>query len=213
MNIDANSFNEDNFKFITETGKYFDEDGIVYKIELKVKENIDIPKDILFKVKEVEASNGEVDIKANDAQITLHIEEKIEDEAKITSEKYVIDEEFISRILSNTTVSEFKENVECNREIIITDKDGNELDEDYVIGTGMTLKADTLEFKLVVIGDINEDGRISVTDIAQLKLHYIEQEILTEMNLMAADINGDGKISISDVAELKLIYIGLEETK
>ena len=208
-NMDGNSFNEENLKFITETGEYFNKDGIVYKMQLKIKEDIEVPKDILFKVKEIEASNGEVDIKAEDVQIELHVEEKIIDEAQITSEEYVIDQEFISRISLNTTVNEFKENVECNREIVIKDKDGNILEGDDVIATGMTLTADTLQFKLVVIGDINEDGCISVTDIAQLKLHYIEQEILTGMNLMASDINGDGEITISDLAELKLIFIDL----
>ena len=212
-NIDKNSINEDNFKFVTDRGEYVKESGIVYTIQLKVKEDIELPKDVTFKAKEIEASNGEVDIKTEDVQIELHIEEIIKDEAKITSDKYVIGEEFISRILPNTTVSEFMRNVECNREIIITDKDGNTLEEDDIIGTGMTLTADTLEFKLVVIGDINEDSCISVTDIAQLKLHYIEKEILTGMNFMAADINGDGEISISDLAQLKLIFIGAEEAR
>ena len=43
----------------------------------------------------------------------------------------------------------------------------------------MKLKVgDSLEFSLVVIGDINEDGKITVTDLAQLKFHYVEKIIL-----------------------------------
>ncbi len=209
--IDENSINEDNFKFVTDNGTYFNENGVVYKIQLQVKENItELPKDILFKAIGLEASDGEVDINAEDVEVTLHIEEKEEDKPSITSDIYVIDEEFISKIEPNTTVREFKNNVECNREIVIKDKDGNVLGEDDIIGTGMTLTADTLEFELVVTGDINGDGKISTTDIAQLKLHYIEQEILTGTKLMAADINRDGKISISDLAGIKLMFIGIE---
>ncbi len=133
-----------------------------------------------------------------------------DNKASINSTKYVISEEFISKIEPNTTVREFKNNVVCNREIVIKDKDGNTLGEDDCVGTGMTLTADTLEFNLVVIGDVNGDGKISTTDIAKLKLHYIEKEELTGINLMAADINGDGKISISDLAGIKLMFIGVK---
>ncbi len=34
----------------------------------------------------------------------------------------------------------------------------------------MILKADELEFEVLVIGDVNESGGVTVTDLAQLKI-------------------------------------------
>ena len=74
----------------------------------------------------------------------------------------------------------------------------------------MKLKVgDSLEFSLVVIGDINEDGKITVTDLAQLKFHYVEKIILQGNNLKAGDVNGDGRITLTDIAQLKLIIVDL----
>ena len=63
----------------------------------------------------------------------------------------------------------------------------------------MILKADELEFVLVVIGDVNESGGVTTTDLAQLKLHYIGEEILTGARFKAADIDGNNKITITDL--------------
>ena len=66
-----------------------------------------------------------------------------------------------------------------------------------------------LEYTAIVIGDENGDGKISVTDIAKIKLHLIEKEILTSSQYIAGDINDDGKISITDLAKIKLVFLEL----
>ncbi len=132
----------------------------------------------------------------------------------ITSDIYTIEEGFISRIKPETTVNNFKQNVETQLPMVFLDKDGNELNENDVIATGMTLKVGTtLEFTLIVIGDINGDGRIGLVDFAKLKLHYIEKELLTGNALKAADIDGNGSVSINDLAQIKLVLIGSMEIK
>ena len=55
-----------------------------------------------------------------------------------------------------------------------------------------------------VKGDIDGDGRLTVNDIALLKLHLIDIELLEGEQLEAADIDGDGRISINDMAQMKL---------
>ena len=59
------------------------------------------------------------------------------------------------------------------------------------------------------LGDINGDGKITITDLAQIKLHLIEKRLLTGKSLKAADIDGSGKVTITDMAKLKLILIDL----
>ncbi len=76
----------------------------------------------------------------------------------------------------------------------------------------MTLQVgDTLQLTIIVTGDIDGTGEISLTDLAQLKLHYIEKEPLTGASLKAADINNDGQITITDLAQLKLVLVDLME--
>ncbi len=59
----------------------------------------------------------------------------------------------------------------------------------------------------IVIGDIDKDGEITINDLAQLKLHLIDKEILKEESLKAADLDSDGEITINDLAVLKLRLI------
>ncbi len=70
-----------------------------------------------------------------------------------------------------------------------------------------------MNFTLVVTGDIDGNGEITITDFAQLKLHEIEQTLLTGVSLKAADIDANGEITITDLAQLKLVLIGLSEIK
>ena len=134
------------------------------------------------------------------------------EQPEIASEKYIIKENTITRILPETTLNSFRENIVTNREFTIVDKNGSAIANSEVVKSGMTLKFDgNIEFKLIVIGDINEDGRISTTDLAKLKLHMIGKEVLTGNALLAADVDGNGRVTITDLAQMKLIVVGAKE--
>ena len=116
------------------------------------------------------------------------------------------------RIKPGTTVSEFKANVQTMQNITITDKEGKVLGENEILATGMTLQVgSSLQFTLAITGDIDGNGQITLTDLAKLKLHYINKKLLTGVNLKAADLNGDDGITITDLAKLKLVLINLKE--
>ena len=139
------------------------------------------------------------------------IQNDLPQEPSITSDSYNIKENIISRISPQTTVATFKENVTANKEITIIDEEGNTLGDDGILATGMKLKLDeNTEYTLVITGDINKDGRISITDLAKLKLHIIEKDVLQDYSYLAADINGDDRVSITDLAKLKKLIIGIE---
>ena len=199
--------NEKNFRFITDAEEAVTTDGNVLTIKFKVKDTVTDPVTTTVKVKNIEASNGKIDITANAASLELNVKKRI---TEITSDLYTVEEGYITRIPEDTTVAELKSHIEPKDGIIVTNKAGEELSDDTILATGMILKADELEFVLVVIGDVNESGGVTVTDLAQLKLHYIEEEILTGANLKAADIDGNGVITITDIAKLKLMLIGEE---
>ena len=199
-------FNEQNFKFITDNNNYVSNDSTIFTIKFKAKETIEESTDTIIKIKNIAASNGISDITSKDTEINISIEKKQED--RFTSEIYLIENEYVTKIPAGTTVSEFKSNVDAYPSIVIKDKEGNILQDNDIIATGMTVDVgETYHRTLVVTGDIDGNGEITVTDLAQLKLHYIEKELLSGASLKAADMNYDNEITITDVAQIKLILI------
>lgn len=201
------TLSDKNFKFITDAEKPVKTDGNVLTIKFKVKDTVTDQVATTIKIKNIEASDGNMDITANDAVLTVNVKKPIEE---VTSDLYTVEEGYITRIPEDTTVAELKSHIDPKDGVTITNKFGQELTDDTVIATGMKLKVDELEFVLVVIGDINESGGVTVTDLAQLKLHYIEDELLEGARLKAADIDGNNVITITDIAQLKLMLIDEE---
>ena len=174
-----------------------------------------------IKIKDIITSEGEKDITIAEAKTTINIIEEQQEKPeepkpeKVTSDKYTIEGTYIKRILPNTTVSQFKnhitlENVTTNPQMELTDRNGVPLTEDSLITTGTKIKiGKTLQYTLIVIGDTDFDGEITINDIAELKLHIIEKQSLDGIKLQAGDIDNDGEITINDLAQMKLILIDL----
>ena len=194
----------------------------VVSITLKVKEEIE-PKQTEIRIENIITSDGTKDINIDEARTAIDIIEEQEIEPggpeKITSQKYKIEEGYILKIAPETTVAEFKqnvvlENVTTDPQMVFTDENQNVLQEESKIKTGTKLKVGkTLQYDLVVIGDIDKDSEITISDLAEMKLHLIENTLLTGIKLRAADIDGDNEITINDLAQIKMILIGLIEIK
>ncbi len=137
--------------------------------------------------------------------------EEPDKEAEITSDLYKIEEGYISGIKPGTTVNIFEQNSEAEEAVTFI-KDGKILSQDSVISTGTIIKVGpNIEYTLVVTGDIDGDGQITVTDLAKAKLHFIESKILTGAQLKAGDVDYDNEITIIDIAQMKLVMIGSKE--
>lgn len=91
--------------------------------------------------------------------------------AIISSNKYKINDNFISGVDINTTVTEFINNItntSGNNVKIL--KENKEITGDENLSTSTILKInDNSIYTIIVNGDINEDGKISVTDLSRLK--------------------------------------------
>lgn len=135
-------------------------------------------------------------------------------EEEITSNKYLVDtgKKYISRITPKIKISEFKSNVTANVDYSIYDKNNAIIsDENQVVATGMKVKTQSQEYVMIVKGDINGDGKISITDLVKIKLYNAHIQTPSEIEEISADINGDGKISITDLVQLKLASVGIKE--
>lgn len=203
-----NGYNEANRKFVIDNGEFQTGNTKMLNLKFKVKEGIEVGTQTTVKVKNIVCSDAINDIPVSDSSIDLNI---IQDEAPyIISRSYEIQDEakIISRIPSDTTFAEFTKNVETNKQIAIFDKKGNVISDTDIIGTEMTLQLDGEEnYVLIVTGDLDGNGKITITDLAKLKLHCIEKEILSGNLLISADLNNDKKISVTDIAQIKMVLI------
>jgi len=196
---------------IKKAGSKKEED--ILQLKLKVKNEVE-PKKTDIEIIEIVTSEGKEDLFMEPATIHVDIIKEQttlpEEPDKITSKKYKIENGYIERILPKTTVAEFKQNVTTNQEIVFIDEIGNTLNESDFISTGIKIKVgNTLNYTLVVIGDIDRDTQITINDLAQEKLHLIDYKTLTGIELKAADVDGDGDVTINDIAQMKLILIDL----
>ena len=76
------------------------------------------------------------------------------------------------------------------------------------VGTGMTAVSGSTSLTIVVTGDVNGDGRITITDVVKLQNYAANVSGLDEAAMMAGDINGDGRITITDVVQAAQVTVG-----
>ncbi len=215
-------YNKDTKEFVAIKKVGSNQPEEVASITLKAKQEVE-PKTTQVKVKEIVTSDGKKDINVEEAQVTIDVikqqDVKPEEPEKITSAKYKIEQEYISKIPPRTTVGQFKQNVKIENvttdpQMKFIDESGNTLQDDSVIKTGTKLKVgSSLQFTLIVTGDIDRDSDITINDLAKIKLHLIETKLLTGIELKSADLDGDNKITVNDLANMKLVLIGLLEIK
>lgn len=65
----------------------------------------------------------------------------------------------------------------------------------------------TLTITEAVMGDVNGDGRVSVTDVISMNSYILEEEP-AQFIRKVADLNGDGKVTITDMVQVIDIILG-----
>lgn len=125
----------------------------------------------------------------------------------LTSSVYQVTDQKISKIPIYTTFEQFKKNIDVSQEVILQDKNGKTLPNETKIGTNMKLVVGKTTYTLIVPGDVDGNAKLTITDLAKLCLHYMEDKMLEEPYKEAADLDFNTKISINDLAKLQLILI------
>ena len=62
------------------------------------------------------------------------------------------------------------------------------------------------KFKPFLLGDVNFDGKVNVTDVIIVTNHYLK-DTTNELDLNVSDINGDNKLNVTDVIGITNIYL------
>ena len=66
------------------------------------------------------------------------------------------------------------------------------------------------EDETIILGDVNGDGDINVTDIAMVAAHIKGIKALDENGIKAADVNGDGEVNVTDIAKIAAHIKGIK---
>lgn len=133
--------------------------------------------------------------------------------AAITSGVFKVSDGKLSKIAPGTRVSGLKANLSPRNKIKILDRYGNEVPDSAAVGTGMLAVlasgGNTVQtLTIVVTGDVNGDGSVSISDMLAVKAHILGKSKLSGVWAEAADASGDGGISITDFIQSKAHILG-----
>lgn len=139
------------------------------------------------------------------------------EESKYETET-IADKECITKIEPNTTIEEFKTNINDEYEVEVYNKDGEkETKEEEKIKTNMKIEIKKdgekiAEYTLIVTGDVTGDGEANFTDILSINKHRLNRKQLGEIEEKAADVTGDGEVNFTDILKINKYRLGRIET-
>ena len=137
----------------------------------------------------------------------------VEEKLQITSNKYEIQELYISRIQPNKTIEQFKNEIATTvGEVSIYNKQ-NEIQKDTdIISTGMTVEIKSQNqqktFLLITQGDVNGDGKSDLKDILAINKHRLNKSNLLDEYLIAGDVNKDDSVNLKDILLINKFRLG-----
>lgn len=161
------------------------------------------------------AENGEyiiiaTDKAGNETKVEFTIDIPIDD--TITSVEYHVnmDSYYIKNIQPKTELTTFKKAIFTEVGYTVFNLSGNQVLDNEMIGTGYKLITDTgKEYVLIVMGDLNGDGEMKLTDLSMIRKHYLALETLTDEYEKAADVDNNGNISLNDISLIRKMILGI----
>lgn len=174
-------------------------------------------------IKAIEEGTTTIEVKTEEGAITKQVKitvlGQLEDADIEFSEELKINNNIISGWnTKKLSVSDIKEKITTKFDIEIYNSKGKKLEKNETIGTGSKIRflengKVKMEYKIVIYGDLNGDGKINSIDLLVLQRHILEIEQLQGPFLLAGNINKNGKNPSSidslliqrHILELKLI--------
>ena len=128
---------------------------------------------------------------------------------ELESEEFIIRKKYVMKIEFNTTVKQLLEKTNSSYEKTVLTSEGDTVLDTDIIKTGMKLKLSNGSiYTLIVRGDTNMDGRVSLTDLSKMILHYngVKGFELSGDGLKGADMNVDGAMNLVDISQMLVLY-------
>ncbi len=125
------------------------------------------------------------------------------------SSKYSLGNAFVSKVISDTTISSFAGNFKHT--VNVSDQNGAVVTDSAKVGTGYTVtEPESGESATVVIlGDINGDGAVDSTDYLRIKSAFLGKITLDGAYFSAADVDGSTVIDSTDYLKVKSHFLAI----
>ena len=124
---------------------------------------------------------------------------------------YKIKESNILNISPETKIKDFKDKFTVMEGYTIK-HENTELTEEDAISTGDILEeTDGNKFTLIVKGDLNCDGRLSIVDLSIERKYLLEIIDIDENQKLSSDMNIDGETSLMDLSIMRKTLLGIIE--
>ena len=126
-----------------------------------------------------------------------------------TNNGYVIQDNFILNVRQKTVLEDFLEKLNLNTTYSITRGEETLSNGDLIV-TGDILELENGDqYTIIVAGDINSDGKVTVYDLSVLKRYILRIRELNEIESLAADINRDSQtIGVNDYSRMRIEILG-----
>ena len=134
-------------------------------------------------------------------------------QTKITSNIHTITDKYITTIKENSDINTVISEMTNPKEYLkIYDLD----DKEVTSGTAKTgykikliINGTEYDSKILIIkGDINSDGEVTVADIIKFRLYILETTEFNEYELVSSDVNNDDNSEVSDLILIRKHILG-----
>ena len=125
----------------------------------------------------------------------------------ISSSKYNIEGKYIKKVQPKTKVSNLKDGIISQSDKQIIDNGSVVENNDTIVKTGMIMKVDGSEYTVIVEGDIDKNGKVTINDLAKLRKGIMNTTELSEIEKLAGDMDYNEKITINDLANLRKVIL------
>ncbi len=117
----------------------------------------------------------------------------------LESDVYTVGDTFVDNVPAGTTVATLIANLQSAYPLTVR-KDGAEADAVTLVATGMKVYAgEDVSRTLVVVGDVNADGRATTVDARTIVKAVLGAVSLDEAQTLAADFDGNDTMNTTDV--------------
>ena len=126
---------------------------------------------------------------------------------KITSNQHAVENGVCRKVSLGTTVSALIANLN-EKQFVEVYLGSTKVSGSAIVCTGMVIKlmdGSTVndQVTVVVTGDVNGDGKLTITDMIAAKAHLLKKTTLQGVYAQACDTSGDGRITITDYIQIK----------
>lgn len=175
--------------------------------EYEIKEDMTIPIHVI-------AQNGAERIyKINVILTGTKIEEAIDIQTTLNNAGIKNNDKNLSGIPLGSNLNYIEEKIKTvNDKATVEYIKNNNSNRSDVIATGdkvkITIADEVKEYEVIIIGDVNGDGKISAADYGRVKNFVMNKTTIEGASLKAADVNRDNAVKASDYAIIKNTVLG-----